>query len=135
MTDNYSNSTPVLAIGNGTNAVSVSSLVTGLIAATDYHFRLVASNSGGTNYGADQSFTTITSLPAVPSLLSPGWGLGRFSVSVVTETGATYHLERKNSLSDPEWVTVSIVSGNGLARSLSDQGATDAQSFYRVRVE
>lgn len=37
--------------------------VTGLTRGTTYHFRLVASNSYGTSYGADETFTTTKELP------------------------------------------------------------------------
>jgi hypothetical protein len=49
--------------GSGTNPVSVSASLNGLKPATVYHFRLVAANSLGTVFGADQSFST--SVPPV----------------------------------------------------------------------
>ena len=42
-----------------TTATSVQTTLTGLAAGTTYHYRLVASNSGGTSYGGDMSFTTM----------------------------------------------------------------------------
>jgi hypothetical protein len=45
--------------GSGTNPVEVSANVTGLKANTTYHFRIVATNPGGTGSGADQTFTTL----------------------------------------------------------------------------
>lgn len=42
----------------GTTAVAVSIPVTGLTAATKYHFRLVATNATGTTLGADKTFVT-----------------------------------------------------------------------------
>lgn len=49
--------------GNGDRSVSAD--VTGLTASTTYHFRLVATNSAGTVYGADMTFTTTA--PGTPS--------------------------------------------------------------------
>jgi tetratricopeptide (TPR) repeat protein len=40
---------------------NVAANISGLNASTTYHFKIVATNSAGTRYGADQSFTTTTS--------------------------------------------------------------------------
>jgi hypothetical protein len=45
-------------IGSGTQALSVNEAIVGLEAETTYHFRLVATNSGGTTYGSDETFIT-----------------------------------------------------------------------------
>ena len=42
----------------GNNYQNVSANISGLSAGTAYHFRIVASNSGGTRYGSDRTFTT-----------------------------------------------------------------------------
>jgi hypothetical protein len=56
----------VTVLGNfGTNSQTIGTSVTGLAAGITYHFRIVASNSGGTNMGSDATFTT-TSLPTGP---------------------------------------------------------------------
>jgi phospholipase C len=46
--------------GSGEEAVAVAATVEGLSASTEYHFRIVASNNGGTSFGADRQFTTDT---------------------------------------------------------------------------
>ena len=46
---------------NGASAVSVSAALTGLSSNTLYHYRVVGTNSAGTNTGADQTFTTTSS--------------------------------------------------------------------------
>ncbi|GEM_PF-858783 len=43
---------------------AVSSNISGLTAATSYHFRAYATSSAGTNYGADATFSTISNPPA-----------------------------------------------------------------------
>lgn len=54
----YGKSTPARGIGSGTEAAAVAQPVDGLLAGETYHFRLVATNSLGTNYGEDRTFTT-----------------------------------------------------------------------------
>ena len=54
----YGSKTSVLNIGAGTTAISVRTALTGLALGANYHYRIVASNSGGTSYGNPQTFKT-----------------------------------------------------------------------------
>ena len=47
----------------GTSAVAVSASVTGLAANTTYHFRISATNAGGTSKGSDETFTDAAERP------------------------------------------------------------------------
>ena len=51
--------------GSGSSAVSVSAPVTGLTANATYHFRISATNSGGTSKGSDETFKALPNTPAV----------------------------------------------------------------------
>ncbi len=42
----------------GNTYQSISANISGLTASTTYHFRIVATNSSGTTYGSDRTFTT-----------------------------------------------------------------------------
>src|SRR5260221_204 len=55
-TTQYGSSTAPVDVGNGTEAILVSNLVARLPGYTNYHFRLVVVNAGGTVYGADETF-------------------------------------------------------------------------------
>ena len=44
--------------GPGSSGVAASASVSGLGSSAIYHFRLVATHSGGTSYGADKKFST-----------------------------------------------------------------------------
>jgi hypothetical protein len=51
--------------GSGTSPVAVSAAISGLATNTTYHFRVSATNAGGTSTGSDQSFKTLPPLPSV----------------------------------------------------------------------
>jgi len=56
----YGSSVPCTpAPGSGSSTVSVSGTVSALSANAIYHFRIVATNAGGSTAGADQTFTTL----------------------------------------------------------------------------
>jgi hypothetical protein len=57
-TTTYGSKTSSKGAGSGTASVGVSAAVTGLAAATTYHFRLVASSSAGKALGTDGTFAT-----------------------------------------------------------------------------
>ena len=88
------------SVGDDTSNHAVDDTITGLIPGTIYHFRLVASNFGGTTHSADQTFIT----PGIARIESA-------AVSSVTQTGA--HLS-------------SLVVPNGSPTSVSFEfGPTD----------
>jgi hypothetical protein len=64
-TTGYGSTTPSQSMGSGSTQLSVSDNLSGLLANTTYHYRLVASSSAGTSYGSDVSFTTSGSKPTV----------------------------------------------------------------------
>ncbi len=65
-TEAYGESVPCSSPpGSGEAPVMVSAPVTGLVANTTYHFRIVATNANGTSDGSDQMFTTLPNRPAV----------------------------------------------------------------------
>jgi len=57
-TTGYGLQTAPASAGSGTGQVGVGAPVTGLASNTTYHFRLVATSSGGINYGDDETVAT-----------------------------------------------------------------------------
>jgi hypothetical protein len=78
----YGKSTSEVSVGSGTTTLEESATVS-LTPGTTYHFRIVASNAGGTSYGADEQFTTppTSKKPFVETKAATGVG----------ETTATLH--------------------------------------------
>jgi hypothetical protein len=67
---------------NGNTLRPVSANITGLLANRTYHFRIVAHNNGGTRFGADRTFTTLTAtgLPVVTT--NPATLIASFSATL-----------------------------------------------------
>ena len=57
-TTSYGSKTSSHSAGSGTRALNEGIAISGLKASTTYHFRIVASNSGGTTVGNDKTFST-----------------------------------------------------------------------------
>src|SRR5262249_26511564 len=89
----YGSSLPVsgpVDAGSGSGSVQVAQPLTGLAPQSTIHFRIVASNGGGTSFGADHSFTTPLPPPQPPAITMTG-GLTathgvKFSGTVATIT-------------------------------------------------
>jgi hypothetical protein len=64
-TESYGTKTAEASAGSGTSSVEESKTISGLQSQTAYDFRIVATNSGGTVYGANQKFATLESTPVV----------------------------------------------------------------------
>jgi hypothetical protein len=84
LTTGYGANGTVHSAGNGTKAVAVKETAGSLIPGTTYHYRLVATNAGGTTVGKDRTFKTAGHPP-------PGVQTGpatQLSTSGATLTGA-----------------------------------------------
>jgi len=67
--------------------------VSGLSPGTTYHFRVIAENSGGTSFGADQSFTTVA-LPKPPVV--PNCRCAVIAgLPVISAAGESHHVWRE----------------------------------------
>jgi hypothetical protein len=62
----YEASTPTQAVGSDFSVHAFTASVSGLVPNALYHVRLVATNSAGTTYGSDQTFTTTKDPPPRP---------------------------------------------------------------------
>jgi hypothetical protein len=108
----YGSSTSEASAGEGTSPVPVSAKISGLTAGVTYHFRVVATNSLGTNYGEDMSFTT-----GAPTL-QPAKGAGAFPVAF-TPSGEKIELHANFIIVD-----CSGQSGTGKVASVKEGSLT-----------
>src|SRR5436190_1885915 len=65
-TTSYGHTTPVQT-QTGNTSRPINANISGLSASHLYHFRIVATNNGGTSFGADRTFTTLSAPPVVTS--------------------------------------------------------------------
>jgi hypothetical protein len=63
----YGRTTPPTPAGSGDGAVPAEATVAALTPATTYHFRIVATNSGGITRGDDKTFTTAVEAQVTPA--------------------------------------------------------------------
>ncbi|HEU5063354.1 MAG TPA: fibronectin type III domain-containing protein [Solirubrobacterales bacterium] len=65
-TTSYGTKTTEVNVGSGSSTLEKNQPISGLKDRTTYHYRIVATNSSGTSFGADQAFTTV----GAPEVLS-----------------------------------------------------------------
>src|SRR5271165_6293416 len=81
--------------GSGTSPVAVSASITGLTANTTYHFRISATNAGGTSTGSDETFKTLP--PNEEYLESKGSSSGAVKVAAPAGKVVTASLQESTS--------------------------------------
>jgi hypothetical protein len=91
------------------------------------------SNVVGIAAGSAHSLLLLGGPASNPVILSAVHGVGQFSVLIQTSAGKSYSLEYKDALNASGWTGLPAVQGNGTVQTLTDQNATVAQRFYRVR--
>jgi hypothetical protein len=63
--------TTAIQTKTGNTYQNVAASISGLTASTTYHFRIVATNGGGTRYGSDRTFTTLSATGAPVVITNP----------------------------------------------------------------
>jgi tetratricopeptide (TPR) repeat protein len=66
----------------GNTYQNVAATISGLTASTTYHFRIVATNSAGTSYGADRTFTTLSATGSPVVITNPATHVTRSSATL-----------------------------------------------------
>jgi len=76
-------------------------------------------------------FVPASAAPTTFTLVNPSRMGNTFSVSFASESGLTYTLQYKNSLSDANWTDGPSIVGDGTVKTLTDVSDESAR-FYRV---
>jgi hypothetical protein len=93
-TSAYGSQTPLAPAGNGTITIKVSQTITGLLAATVYHYRVVAVSPSGTTVGGGRTFTTAKIPLSVQLVATPNpvvFGDSFYVEGTLSGTGAADH--------------------------------------------
>jgi hypothetical protein len=67
-----------------------------------------------------------------PILFAPRAVNGKFLVSIQTELGGNYTVSYANSLSNPNWQTLTNFTGNGAAMTVTNFSPGVAQRYFRL---
>jgi phosphodiesterase/alkaline phosphatase D-like protein len=84
----YGQHSDAASAGAGSADVPVTAPLSGLTPGTTYHFRVIATNDGGTTVGADQTFTTTGTAPPPSPKATVTTGSATPSTSGATLTGS-----------------------------------------------
>jgi len=131
LTTNYGTSTTPRLIGKGGGDVATNALITGLTPGVLYHFRAVATNSLGTNYGDDRVFTWLNTQPRITA-----WERqsdGSYRLRFTATSGQAYRIDGATDL--PTWVELRQATdlGNGLFEFVDANAGRIQRRFYRVK--
>jgi hypothetical protein len=113
----YGQSTPNSSVAIGGSVVLVNAAVAGLTPGTLYHFRLVATNSGGSSSGHDTSALTGVSPVTPPTVATT-------TAASPTMTGAQLNgIVNPNGFSTTSYFEYGSTAGYGLATPVKNLGA------------
>jgi thermitase len=137
----YGSSVPCTSLpGSASSAVAESAPVAGLNPLTTYHVRVVATNSGGTSYGAAEEFTTLPNPPiavtGAASALTPNSATLNATVNPESASVSDCHFDYGTSTSFGSSLPCTSQPGPGnsaLPVSAPAEGlAAGASYYYRI---
>ena len=114
LTTSYGSSTP-MQTQNGNTVRAVSANVAGLLASHTYHFRIVAHNNGGTSFGPDRVFTTLTATGPAVAITNPATLIASFSATL-------------NGSVDPHGLTTTVSFQYGTTTAYGSNTATHTET-------
>ena len=123
----------------GNRPQSVSANISGLTASTRYHFRIVATNSAGTRYGSDRTFTTLppTGFPVVTT--NAATNVAAFSVTLhglLDPHGltTTVYLQYGTRINYGRTTPMQSQTGNTFRNINADINGLDRHTTYHFRI-
>ena len=105
---------------SGTTTQNVIANIAGLSASTTYHFRIVATNSHGTRYGSDRTFTTLSATGAPVVITNPATNVASSSATL-------------NGSVDPHGLTTTVHFQYGTTTSYGQTTAMQSQTGNTYR--
>jgi plastocyanin len=119
LTTSYGSNTPMQTqTGNTVRAISAN--ISGLSASHVYHFRIVAHNGGGTSFGGDRTFTTLSPTGPPVVITNPATLIASFSATL-------------NGSLDPHGLTTTVYFQYGTTTSYGSTTAMQSQTGNTFR--
>ena len=123
----------------GSASTAVTSTLSGLTANTLYHFRVVATNTSGTTYGSDLTFTTLSGIPtatsaAATSITTTGAVLNGAVNAGSLSTTVTFNYGTSTSYGTTVSATPGAVTGSASTSVTSTLSGLTANTLYHYRV-
>jgi hypothetical protein len=123
----------------GNTYQSVSANISGLSASTTYHFRIVTSNSAGTRYGSDKTFTTLS--PTGPPVVTtnPATFVAGFSATLNGSVDShalttSVHFQYGTTTSYGLTTAPQSRSGNAYLNISANISSLSANTVYHFRI-
>jgi hypothetical protein len=123
----------------GNTYQNVAATVGGLTASTTYHFRIVATNSAGTRYGADRTFTTLSATGPPVVITTPATNVTSSSAGLngsVDPHGLTtnVHFQYGTTTSYGHTTANQTKSGNAYQNVAANISGLSASTTYHFRI-
>ena len=124
---------------SGTTSTAVTSTLSGLTANTLYHYRVAATNTLGTTYGSDLTFTTLSGIPtattnAATSVTLTGAALNGTVNAGSLSTTVTFNYGTSTSYGTTVSATPATVTGSTSTAVTSTLSGLTANTLYHYRV-
>ncbi|HEX5490195.1 MAG TPA: PQQ-binding-like beta-propeller repeat protein [Candidatus Udaeobacter sp.] len=138
LTTTYGNTTP-MQTQNGNTVRAVSANISGLSASHTYHFRIVARNGGGTVFGSDGTFTTLTATGPPIVMTNPATHIGSFSARLHGSLNphglaATVYFQYGTTTSYGSTTANQTKSGNTYQNVVASISGLTANTTYHFRI-
>jgi hypothetical protein len=104
----------------GNTSLNISVNIGGLTASTTYHFRIVTTNSAGTRYGSDRTFTTLPPIGFPIVTTKPATNVATFAATL-------------NGLLDPHGLTTSVYFQYGRTTNYGNRTPMQSQTGNTYR--
>src|SRR4029077_8276892 len=123
----------------GSTTQSVSANITGLTANTTYHFRLVGTYNGGTSYGIDKTFTTLSATGPPVVTTNPATLVAGFSATLngsLDPHGLTTNVHFQYGTTNSYGLTTAPQShsGNAYLNISANISSLNANTVYHFRI-
>jgi hypothetical protein len=124
---------------SGNTYLNISANISGLLASHVYHFRIVATNSAGTTFGGDRTFTTLTATGAPVVTTNPATNV---AISSATLNGSldphglttTVHFQYGTTTSYGHTTAIQTQTGNTYRNIASNIGGLTTDTTYHFRI-